>query len=131
MGVELPVLGHLATTQNRMAPPSPDGTKSCAKLPFLPVPSPRSGMALLFSSTSKTLLQKAGPEVIAEMARFFVDRDSGPAGSNNLSHSYTLAPEKPTTCTSLAHTSEALRLLIRNTVSAVLQHPAPALKSTQ
>lgn len=130
MGVELPVLGHLATTQNRMAPPSPDGTKSCAKLPFLPVPSPRSGMVLLFS-TSKTLLQKAGPEAIAEMAREFVDRDRGSAGSNNLSHSYTLALEKPTMSTSLAHTGENLRLLIRNTVSAILQHPAPALKSTQ
>lgn len=37
MGVELPVLGHLATTQNRVAPPPPDGTKSCAKLPFLSI----------------------------------------------------------------------------------------------
>lgn len=37
MGVELPVLGHLATIQNRVAPPPPDGTKSCAKLPFLSI----------------------------------------------------------------------------------------------
>lgn len=83
--MELPVLGHLATTQNRMAPPPPDGTKSCAKLPFLSVPSPRSGIVLLFSSTSKTLLQKAGPGTTEEMAPYgageFVDRDRGPAGS--------------------------------------------------
>lgn len=98
MGVELPALGHLATTQNRMAPPSPDGTKSCAKLSFLSVPSPRSGIALLLSSTSKTLLQKAGPGTTAEMApyraREFVDRDRGPAGSVNL---------KPIMSISLAH----------------------------
>lgn len=94
MGVELPVLCHLATTQNRVAPP-PDGTKSCAKLSFLPVIQ-GSSSALFFPS--KTLLQKAGPGATVETAlygaREFGDRIEGlPAPS--IPHDYILAPDNP------------------------------------
>lgn len=132
MGVELPVLGHLATTQNRVAPPPPDGTKSCAKLPFLsikhkvlappsfspPPPSP------CFKKLGQGHLQKWH---IKESGNLWTATEGLTAPST--SPNYILALDNPIAFTSHTHTRDTLKSLISKTYQST--PPAPSSSSEE